>query len=282
MIYMVTGGVGSLGRRLVEELLKSEYNATAIRILDNNENGMAHLHTRLKDARLRWFLGDIRDRERVFRAMENVDVCIHCAAQKHVDLSEFNPFESVKTNVLGTQNCIEAALEANIDKFLFISSDKAVQACSTYGRCKALAESLTLDANNYKGDRRTKLSVCRPPNYIKSDGSVFEIWDYQKAHGLPLTVTHPAMVRYFMSFEEMMSFLMKVLKMMKGGEIFIPSNAKKLNILQLAQSYAVEIDKVHGIEITGMRLGERLEEVLIDPSEEARAEIIEDVWVIHQ
>jgi UDP-N-acetylglucosamine 4,6-dehydratase len=279
-VFLITGGAGSLGRRLLEELLKPKYKATRIAVLDNHENGMAHLRVRFNDSRIRWFLGDIRDKDRVVRAMENVDVCIHCAALKHADLSEYNPFEYIKTDVYGTQNCIEAALEANIDKFMFISSDKAVEAACTYGRCKALSESLTLDANSYKGDRRTKFAVCRPPNYMKSDGSVFEIWDYQKSHGLPLTVTDERMFRYFMEFGEIIKFILNAVRLMEGGEIFVPINAHKLRIIDLAKSYAIDEDKVHEIQITGMRRGEKFEEILIDKNEKERADVIFDMYVI--
>ena len=158
---LITGGAGSLGRRLTAELLKPEYSIATLRLLDNNENGMARLRWELKDERLRWLIGDIREKERLIRAMENIDIVIHTAALKHVEFNEMNPFEAIQTNVVGSQNCIDAALENNVDKYMYISSDKSVQAGSTYGRCKALSESLTLDANNYKGDKQTKLKIGR-------------------------------------------------------------------------------------------------------------------------
>jgi len=271
---LVTGGAGSLGRRLTEELLKPEYSVKAIRILDNNENGLAHMRVRLQDKRLRYFLGDIGDKDRMVRAMENTDIVIHCAAQKHVDLAEINPFFSLKTNVLGTQICIDAALENNVDKFVFCSSDKAVQAISTYGRCKALSESLTLDVVNYKGDRRTKCAIIRPPNYTRSDGSMFELWDYQKAHGLPITVTDEKMYRYFMSFDQIIAFVLKCVDMMKGGEIFVPEGAERIRILDLALKVS------DNIRFIGIRKGEKLEEILIDPSERDHAELVDNIWVI--
>lgn len=274
--YLVTGGVGSLGRRLVAELLKPKYNANPIRVLDHNENGLAQMQIRLGDSRIRYFLGDIRDKERVIRAMENVDVAILCAALKHVQICEYNPFESIQSNVIGTQNCIDAALKANIRKLLFVSSDKAVHAVNTYGRCKALSESLTLDANNYKGDRRTKFSVCRPPNYINSDGSVFEIWNYQKAKGLPLTVTHTAMERFFMPFSDIIAFTLKCVRLMEGGEIFVPIGAEKKRIIDLAREIS------SNIKIVGKRKGERLVEHLFTEEEMLRAEKRNGIWVIHK
>lgn len=274
-IYLVTGGVGSLGRRLVEELLKPKYEASAIRVFDNNENGLARARWQLKDSRLRWLLGDIRDRDRLLRAFDGVDVVIHAAALKHVEIGEFNPGEQIKTNILGTLNVLEAAIDKNVAKVLAISSDKSVQACSTYGKCKSLCESLTIDANNYVGDKRTRLSVCRPPNYLDSDGSVTQKWRYQMLNGKPITVTDKRCNRYFMSFNEIIAFIMKVIAVMKGGEIFIPKNCKLVNIYEYAQKYN------HPIEITGLRPGERLEELLMDPEEASNAETVDDMWVVH-
>lgn len=274
LTYLITGGVGSLGRRLTRELLRPEYPTKVVRVLDNNENGIARLNTSINDIRLRCFVGDIRDKNRLMRAMENVDVCIHAAALKHVNLCETNPFESLETNVYGTQNCIDAALAANIDKFLFCSSDKAVEPVSTYGRCKALAESLTLDAHHYKGDRKTKCSVVRPPNYYGSDESVHYLWKRQLKAKQPLSVTHPDMTRYFMSFPEIIAFIMKCLGMMKGGEIFVPTEAKKMRILDMAK-------KISGnIQIIGVRKGEKLEEKLFAPYEEPYAHVEDGIMVI--
>lgn len=272
--YLITGGAGSLGRRIAQYLLE-RIQPKAVRLFDNHENGLARIRHLHPDVRLRYLVGDIRDRTRVLRAMENVDICIHAAALKHVDLCECNPFESVNTNVLGTQNCIEAALECEIEKFLFLSSDKAVQAISTYGRCKALSESLTLDAENYKGDRRTAFAIARPPNYIDSDGSIFDLWKYQKEHNLPITVTDEGMVRYFMKFDGILKFVVQCVNKMKGGEIFVPIGAEKHRILDLARSVS------SNIEIIGKRPGEKLLELLIDPEEMLRAEQQDGMWVIH-
>lgn len=274
-VILITGGAGSLGRRLVKHLLTySSMEVKAVRVLDTNENGLARLAQQIKDKRVRFLLGDIRNKERMKRAMENVTLCYHAAAQKHVDLAERNPFYSIDINVMGTQVCIEAALEAKVERFIMISSDKSVQACSTYGRCKALAERLTLDAEYYKGDNPTRFAVARPPNYINSDGSIFDLWRYQKKHGLPITVTSPDMHRYFMSIEEIIDFLVKCSLMMCGGEIFVPRNSQRLRIIDLAQKFS------SNIQIIGLRPGEKLEEVLIDPTELQRAETLEDMWII--
>lgn len=276
-VFLVTGGAGSLGRRLAETLISPFYEVAKVRVLDINENGLAMMRRQIPDPekKLRFLLGNISDKERVRRAMDQVDVVIACAAQKHIELSEFNPFYCTLINVIGTQNCIEAALDANIERFLYISSDKAVQAISTYGRCKALAESLTIDANNYKGDnKRTVFSVARPPNFTNSDGSVFEVWKYQKEHNLPLTITNENMLRYFMRFEDVISFVINCVVFMKGKEIFIPLKVEKKRIVDLAREIS------ENIKVTGMRPGEKLEELLIDPSEQERAEEVDGMLVI--
>ena len=273
---LIAGGSGSLGRRLVRELVKPQYKIKTIRVLDNSEKGIADLQLHLKaDDRIRYLIGDIRDKDRMERAMENIDVYIHCAALKRVEMCEYNPFESILTNVVGTQNCIDAALHTNVDRFIFISSDKAVSPCNIYGKCKSLSESLVLDAKNYKGDKKTIFSVVRPPNFINSDGSVFKIWEYQKKHGLPLKVTSDQMERYFMDFPDIVRFILKCVGMMKGGEIFIPSGAQKIKIIELARKLSDRI------EIIGMRKGERMTELLMDPDYELpKAELVDGVWVI--
>lgn len=274
-VFMIIGGAGSLGRRLVEELVDPKSSTKIIRVFDNNENSVARMRVQYPFPQIRWFIGDIRDKERLKLAMNDVTTVIVCAALKHVDLCEYSPFEAIKTNVVGLQNCIEAALESDVNRFLTISSDKAVQACSTYGRCKALGESLTLDANNYKGDRKTIYSVCRPPNYFGSDMSVTDVWQYQKEHDLPLSVTSEKMERYFLDFPDIVRFVLKCVRMMKGGEIFVPSGAQKLKIIDLARQMSDRI------EITGMRKGERLTELLMDPDVELpRATLTDGVWVI--
>ena len=275
-VFLITGGAGSLGRRLTETLISPFYEVSKVRVLDTNENGLAMMRRQVPDPekKLRFLLGDICDKERIRRAMDQVDIVIACAAQKHIDLAEYNPFFCVLVNVVGTQNCIEAALDANVERFLYLSSDKAVQATSTYGRCKALAESLTIDAANYKGDKRTVFSIARPPNFTNSDGSVFEVWKYQKEHNLPLTVTNENMVRYFMKFEDVISFVINCIVFMKGKEIFIPLKSEKKRIIDLAREMS------ENIKIVGLRPGEKLEELLIDPSEMERAEEVDGMLVI--
>lgn len=276
MNILITGAAGSLGRRLFTELLEDP--DLLVRAFDNHEHSLVKLDRSVTEpylrARARFFFGDIRDLPRLKHAMENVQVVIHCAAQKHVQISEYNPFEAVKTNVIGTQNCIEAALSCNVKKFLFVSSDKAVEAVSTYGRCKALGESLVLDANNYKGDNPTDFSVCRPPNYYDSDGSCLEVWRNQAAKKLPLTVTHPEMERYFMEFEEICKFIKDCIQLMKGGEIFVPLGVEKKKIIDLAR-------EIHSnIIICGLRKGEKLSEKLMTVEEMARAEQHDRMWII--
>ena len=276
--WLISGGAGSLGRHLIKELIKPEFNdkVAVIRVLDNNENGLAKLNLYVKDPRIRLFLGDIRDKERITKASENIDVFIMAAALKHVDLCEANPFENLQTNVIGTQYCIDAALINNIAKVVYVSSDKACNPVSCYGKAKSLSESLILDAENYKGDRRTIFTVVRPPNYLFSDGSVWDTWSYQKENNLPLTVTSSSATRYFMNLDEIVAFLLKTVEMMKGGEIFVPKNPELHKIIDLAKQIS------NNIIITGLRKGERLHEKLIDETEFEKAKEVDGMWVIEQ
>lgn len=260
MRWLITGGAGSLGRRLIKKIL-ADYDPSAVCILDNHENSLARLKRRIDDPRVRYFLGDIQDPRRIALAMKNVDVAILAAAYKHVDLCAYNPFASVNVNVMGTQTCIEAAVAAGVPRVLYLSSDKAVNPCSTYGYCKALAEHLVIDANQWKGDVPCALSVCRPPNYYGSDGSMLEVWKNQKAKGQPLTVTDERMERFFLSFDEIVEFIFSSLNLMKGGEIFVPLTARNTKIIDLAKQLSTSI------VFTGLRKGERLTETLFTEEE---------------
>ena len=272
-IILVTGGAGFIGRNLVKKVL--DYNPQAVRALDINENGLQHLRRELQHPRLRTFLGSIRDKGRLKRAIQNVDVIIHLGAYKHVDLLEVSPFEAVKTNVLGTENLIECAIDENVEKVLNVSTDKSTLYTSIYGATKFLAEKLTLEANNWKGDAQTILANARPVNVLYSDGSVYPYWQNQKTEGKPLSITHPDMERFFLTVDETVKFLLKCIELMKGGETFVPSGARKIKIIDLAKQMS---DK---IEIVGIRKGERLTELLFDPSEIERAQLVDGIWVIH-
>ena len=169
-VILVTGGVGSIGKEIVKTLLN--FNPKAIRVLDINETALFELENELNSNKIRCFIGDVRDKDRLKRAIEGVDIVFHAAALKHVPLCEFNPFEAVKTNVIGTQNLVEVAMDEKVEKFITISTDKAVNPVNVMGTTKLLAERLTISANLYKGDRKTALSDLRFGNVLKSRGTI--------------------------------------------------------------------------------------------------------------
>lgn len=273
-VVLITGGAGSIGRALTRRLL-NDCVPRVVRVLDINEAGLHELSRSLNGPNFRAFLGDIRDKERLKRALQNVDVIFHLAAYKFVDLLENNPWEAVSTNVLGTENVIECAIDANVEKMLNMSTDKSTQFSSTYGAAKFLSERLIIDANNWKGDARTIFANARPVNVPYSNGSVHTIWEKDKSEGKPLPVTHPQATRFFLSMDKTVDFLLKCIELMKGGEIFVPNTGvEEVKIIDLAKKLS------DNIKITGLRKGEKLHELLMDPSEEERAEMINGIWII--
>lgn len=272
-VCLITGAAGTLGLALAEELFK--HHPKAVRLFDNDENGLFWAEQSfLGEPALRLLLGDIRERWRLRMAFDGVHIVFHCAALKHVHITQRNPFEALKTNAVATQNCIETAIEKDVEVFVHISSDKALETRGTYGVTKLLGEQLVLDAENYKGDHPTRFIIVRPANFWKSRGSVMELWEHQLQQGLPLSVTHPEMTRYFMSVKDAVNLILKAAELGKGGEIFVPANAEKVKILDLAKKLS------NNIRITGMRPGEVLHQALMTPEEEKRAKRIGDLWVI--
>ena len=272
-VVLITGGAGSLGSAVAERLISS--TVKSIRILDNDENRLVWLEQKLKDDRLRLLLGDIKDAWRTRMAVDGADIVIHCAALKHVELSMRNPFEYVSANVVGLQQMINSTLgDGKVERFITISSDKAINPTSPYDATKLLQEFITVHAEKYKGDRQTLFSVSRPPNYLKSSGSVIEKWEYQKSLGKPLTVTHIDMKRYFMPMEKIVDFVLGCLERMKGGEIFVPAEAIERNIYEMAMEISDDI------VFTGLREGEKLNQPLMTEIELAKATLDKDVWII--
>jgi len=268
---LVTGGVGSIGSELVKKLL--EFNPKSIRILDNNESGLFHLDHKLNSDTLRFFVGDIRDKERLRLAIHDVDVVFHAAALKHVPLCEYNPFEAIKTNVLGTQNLIDVSLEENVQKLITISTDKAVNPTSVMGATKLLAERLTISANYYKGFKKTCFSTVRFGNVLYTNGSVIPLFKNQISKGGPITITHKDMTRFMMSIENAVKLVLKAASIARGEEIFI-LKMPTLKIEELADVMIEELSSLFGFmpnqikkEYTGMRPGEKLFEELMTEEE---------------
>lgn len=264
---LVTGGVGSIGSYLVKNLLR--YNPASVRIFDNNETGLFDLEQDLKSDKIRLLVGDIRDKDRLIVAMENADIVFHAAALKHVPLCEFNPYDAVKTNVIGTQNVIDAAYNQGVKKVITISTDKAVNPSNVMGATKLLAERLTISANSYHGNKRTAFSCVRFGNVLNSRGSVIPLFMNQIKTGGPVTVTHPDMRRFFMDIPTASQLIIKAGMISIRNEIFI-LKMPAVRIVDLAEKMIEEFAPKFGykpsdipIEIIGMRVGEKIDEELL-------------------
>ena len=217
---LVTGGTGSIGLGLIKQLMKCK--PSNIRIFSNDENSIFEVKRAVGENPILTFLvGDVRDKERLNLAIKNIDVVFHAAAMKHIDICEQNPFDAVKTNVIGTSNILEASLMENVSKFILISTDKATNPTSTLGASKLLAERLTLNASSYRGTGKTTFAIVRFGNVIGSRGSVFQIFLHQIRQGLPVTVTDARMTRFIMSIAEAAYLILKVTHIAKDGEIFV-------------------------------------------------------------
>lgn len=282
---LVTGGAGSIGSELVRTLLK--FNPKVIRVLDVNETGLFELGQELKSEKLRLFVGDIRDKDRLERAIEGVDIVFHAAALKHVPLCEYNPFEAVKTNVVGTQNLIDVALDEEVEKFITISTDKAVNPINVMGATKLLAERITTAANLYKGKRRTAFSVVRFGNVLNSRGSILPLIKNQIQKGGPVTLTDPKMTRFIMSIHDAVMLVLKAGMLAKGGEIFI-LKMPAVKVLDLIEAVIEELAPKYGylprdikIDIIGKRPGEKLFEELMTEEEALNAKELEDMYIIY-
>lgn len=282
---LITGGCGSIGSRLVNRILSLD--PAAVRVFDNNEEALFELQQRFNDdSRLRYLLGNVRDQDRLALAMDGVDVVFHTAALKHVSINEYNPFETVKTNVQGTQNLVRAALEEEVDSFVGISTDKASNPTSVMGATKLLSERLIIAANGYKGDRQTKFGCVRFGNVLGSSGSVVPIFLEQIRSGGPVTITDPNMTRFIMPIDDAVDLVLKGHDRMVGGEIFV----LKMPAFQVGQLAQIMIDEYapefghHPDDIQrkriGSRPGERTHEKLISEDEAHNARELENMYVI--
>lgn len=269
---LVTGGTGTLGKALIKELLS--YNPQVIRIFSRDEAKQFDLQFELSEYRnTRYLLGDVRDKERLMRAMEGIDIVFHTAALKHVPACEYNPFEGVKTNIIGTQNVIEAALENNVEKVVYTSSDKAISPTNTMGATKLVAERLISAADFYKGSRRTIFSAVRFGNVMGSRGSVIPYFKQQIISGGPVTVTVPGMTRFMMTLSQAVMLTLESAKMARGGEVFV----LKMPVVRLGDLAEIVIEEFAPlcglksenvkIETIGLRPGEKLYEELMTQEE---------------
>jgi len=271
---LVTGGTGTFGRAFVSKLLR-ESDVKKIIIFSRDEFKQSQMQADLKEhaKKLRFFIGDIRDLSRLERAFEGVDIVFHAAALKQVPAIEYNPFEAVKTNILGSQNVIEAALDNNIDKAILISSDKAVQPVNLYGATKLAAERLFIAANSYSG-RNTKFGVVRYGNVIGSRGSLVEMIKQQKDKG-EIALTDKEMTRFWISIDKVLNIILEAVSNMQGGELFVPK-MKSLKVLDVIKYLAPKCK----IKLVGIRPGEKMHETLITEYEAKRTIDLKNVYVI--
>lgn len=257
----ITGGTGSFGQNLIRRLVQCDALSKII-IFSRDELKQFEMQQQFSDPRLRFLLGDVRDRERLVRAFRNVDIVIHAAALKQVPAAEYNPDECIKTNIVGATNVIDAALENNVDRVLALSTDKASSPVNLYGATKLVSDKLFVAANNMRGDKQTKFSVVRYGNVARSRGSVIPFFEKLLKQGVKsLPVTHPDMTRFWITLDESIRFVLDNLYRMHGGEIFIPK-IPSIRIVDLAEAMLPQ----HEITISGIRPGEKLHEEMI-PSE---------------
>jgi FlaA1/EpsC-like NDP-sugar epimerase len=266
---LVTGGTGSLGQELVKSLLT--YGARSIRVFSRGEYEQVMMSGAIKDPKVRYQIGDVRDKDRLSRAMNGVDFVIHTAALKHVPVCEYNPIEAVKTNIDGALNVIDCAIDNKVSKVLAISSDKAVHPINLYGATKLVAEKLFTQANVY-GD--TKFSSARFGNFYGSRGSVLQLWAQQRTTGT-LTVTDKEMSRFWITLPEAADFCITCLERMQGSEIFIP-----LMPTHTMEEMAGNIAPECKLQIIGKRKGEKLNELLISEDEADRVTRDKDCLVV--
>jgi UDP-N-acetylglucosamine 4,6-dehydratase/5-epimerase len=282
---LVTGGVGTIGTAIVDQLLKEK--PRSIRILDIDENRLFEYGQSQNSVKIRTFIGDIRDKERLKRAIKGTNVVFHAAALKHVPLCEYNPFEAVKTNVIGTQNLIEVAIDESIDKFITISTDKAVNPINVMGATKLLAERLTIAANTYKGGiNETKFSCCRFGNVLNSRGSVVPLFVNQIRTQKKIIITDKLMTRFMMTLENAIELVLNVGRISNGGEIYILkmpvlkiTDLADVIIEKVSKKYQIDSDEIQ-VEYIGKRPGEKLYENLITLEEYASGYESDNMYII--
>ncbi len=273
-VVLVTGGTGSFGKKFIEVLMR-EHNPRKLIVFSRDELKQHEMQAAgYNQANLRYFLGDVRDRERLVRAMHGVDIVVHAAALKQVPACEYNPMEAIKTNIIGTSNVVEAAMDAGVKKMMALSTDKAVNPVNLYGATKLAAEKLTVQSNAYAGGLATRFSCVRYGNVVGSRGSVVPVFLKQRDFGT-ITITDDRMTRFWLSLEQGVGFVISCIEQMEGGEVFVPK-LPSMKVIDLAKAIAPRAT----INVIGIRPGEKLHEVLISEDEARHTVELDKLFVV--
>ena len=270
---LITGGTGSFGKKCAEVLLRNGPPRRLV-IFSRDELKQYEMQQQFTDSCLRFFIGDVRDRDRLHRAIHGVDTVIHAAALKQVPSCEYNPFEAVKTNILGAVNVIDASIDCGVERVITVSTDKAVNPINLYGATKLCAEKLFVQGNNYSGYTPTRFSCARYGNVVGSRGSVIPLFLNQKSTGV-LTVTDERMTRFWITLEQGVDFVLRCLQTLHGGEIFVPK-IPSMNIMALVKTIAPECE----VNFTGVRPGEKIHELLLSSDEARQALEFPEMFII--
>lgn len=269
---LVTGGTGSFGKKFIRKALT--LGVKKIIVFSRDELKQYEMKQEFKDERIRFFIGDVRDKERLYRAFDGVDIVIHAAAMKHVDACEYNPFEAVKTNIHGAQNIIDAAIDKGVEKVIALSTDKACSPINLYGATKLASDKLFIAANAYVGGKHTKFSVVRYGNVVGSRGSVVPFFKKMRKTGV-LPVTDERMTRFWITLDKGVQFVIDNLGRMHGGELFVPK-IPSMKVTDLAKAIGPECE----IKIVGIRPGEKLHEAMITEDDARHTIEFDDYYVI--
>jgi UDP-N-acetylglucosamine 4,6-dehydratase/5-epimerase len=271
---LLTGGTGSFGNAFVQRVLRDHPTAT-IRVFSRDELKQWEMRERYDDDRLRFFIGDVRNKTRLFRAMQGADIVVHAAAMKQVPACEYNPFEAVQTNILGGQHVVDCAIDAGVERVVALSTDKAVNPANLYGATKLCAEKIVVRGNAYAARSATRLSCVRYGNVIGSRGSVIPVFRRQKEERGRLTVTDPRMTRFWLTLDEAVDLVLHSLEVMHGGEVFIPK-IPSVRVMDIAEAVAPGMP----VEIIGIRPGEKIDELLLTADEARHTIEVGNTYVV--
>ena len=269
---LVTGGTGSFGKKFIKRILQDDVKKVIV--FSRDELKQYEMAQDFTDSRMRFFIGDVRDKDRLYRAFDGVDIVIHAAAMKHVGACEYNPFEAVKTNINGAQNIIEAAIDRGVEKVIALSTDKAASPVNLYGATKLVSDKLFVAANSYVGEKPTRFSVVRYGNVAGSRGSVVPFFKKVKETGR-VPITDVRMTRFWITLDHGVQFVLDNLERMRGGEVFVPK-IPSMNVMDLAKAIAPECE----IDIVGIRPGEKLHEAMIMEDDARHTKEFDTYYVI--